>query len=126
VVGADRLDAGRLEPARVDAGGEEAQVSDAGPARCRRLVLAGALPESVLVEAVGRAFGSASAVAEDERRAVAVDLARDIGDDRVPEGVAGHLAEALDRHHDAEVERLWVARVDDRDRALGGIGVLPA
>ena len=109
--------------------GERAVVGAGDLARRRVL---GEVGVGQLVEAQRQALGAAAVVDEDDRRAVLADEREELGVDRRPDRLArrlpaGHRIERveragrllrldhrLDRHLDAQVERLAHARVDDR------------
>jgi hypothetical protein len=102
-------------------------------ARDRRgdLAVAGAVGVGELVESHRQALGGAAVVDEDDRRAVRADQLEQLRVDRRPDPARGRggavaggridhlrlrggLAHVLDRHVDAQVERLAHAGVDDR------------
>src|SRR5207302_10158080 len=74
-----------------------------------------------LVEAEREPLGEAAVVDEDDRRAVLLDQAQDLGVDRGPDRlVLLGLAHVVERPDDPQVELLARARVDELDRAAAG------
>jgi len=85
----------------------------------------GALGFDLRVEAVCRAFCQAPVVGKDQCGAMSHDIAEHLRDDRRPDRPARQITEVLDGHHNLEVERFLVPRIDDSHGPRLAEAILP-